>query len=525
MATITGDRSPSPSLDADGALTNRDLLPTPVGERNWTWWHFATLWMGMVHNIFNFTWVGGLVAMGMSVWQALTVALIGNLVQTFVIGLNGRIGARFGIPFAVWARSAFGVFGANIVAVLRAVTAIGWFGVQSYLAATACNLLLSSVVPGWRSLGHFAWLGMPANLWLTMLTYWAFNFLIVRHGMKTVRRFETWAGPMVFVVMAVLLVWAVSRADGTGSLLTAPAEHSTHWFWTVAFVPAVATYIAGSWSTTVLNIPDLTRFARSNRGQFWGTMIGLPLSSLLYFAMSAVIVSSVKELFGKTYWNPTDVLAAFDNPVLSVLGALLLAVATISVNIPANVISPAYDLTNLLPGWLTFRRGAYVSIALGFLYMPWKLMANEEALYSVLNNLGVVLGPVTGILLADFFVLRRRRLDVAALYRKTGRYRAWRGFNPAGLGVFVTTVACLFGSAAVPALHWAYESAWFSSVVLGLVLHLAAGLVCRGGRLQCREGDGDPADGSIRASLAPAGTVGADACGPSSAAEREGAAA
>ncbi|NDZ78684.1 NCS1 family nucleobase:cation symporter-1 [Streptomyces sp. SID10853] len=499
--TTTADGCPVSlaASDADSSLTNPDLEPTPAAQRTWSWWHFATLWMGMVHNIFNFTWVGGLVALGMSVWQALTVALAGNLVQTFVIGLNGRIGARFGIPFAVWARSAFGTFGSNIVALLRAVTAIGWFGVQSYLAATACNLLLDNVVPGWGSLGRTGWLGMPANLWITMVIYWAFNFLIVRHGMDAVRRFETWAGPMVFVVMAVLLIWAVSRAGGTGTLLTAPSAHSTHWFWTVAFGPAVATYIAGSWSTTVLNIPDLTRFARSNRGQFWGTMVGLPIASLLYFSMAAVIVSTVKELYGKTYWNPTDVLGAFGNPVLSAVGALLLATATISVNIPANVISPAYDLTNLLPGMLTFRRGAYISIAAGFVCMPWKLMASSQTLFSVLDNLGAVLGPVTGILLADFLVLRRRTLDVPALYRRSGRYRAWAGFNPVGLGVLAAVVAFLFTAQAVAPLHWVFTYAWFTGVALGFLLHLAVGLACR------------TAGGPLAAALTPAGTTGADA--------------
>lgn len=503
MTTTAGD--PSTILvpeDADRSLTNSDLAPTPVGERQWSWWHFATLWMGMVHNIFNFTWVGGLVALGMSVWQALTVALVGNLIQTFVIGLNGRIGARFGIPFAVWARSAFGTLGANVVAILRAVIAIGWFGVQSYLAAAACNLLLETVIPGWKSLGHAAWQGVPANLWLTMLIYWAVNFLIVRHGMDTVRRFESWAGPMVFVVMAVLMVWAVSRAGGTGSLLTAPAAHSTNWYWTHAFGPAVATYIAGSWSTTVLNIPDITRFARSNRGQFWGTMIGLPAGSLLYFGMAAITVSTVRQLYGKTYWNPTDVLGAFGNPVLNVLGALLLAIATISVNIPANIISPAYDLTNLLPRVLTFRRGAYIAIAAAFLTMPWRLMANSETLFGVLDNLGAVLGPVTGILLADFFVLRRGLLDVPDLYRKAGRYRGWGGFNPIGLGVLAVVVAFLFASRAIPGLRWIYEFAWFTGVALAFAVHLIAAWITRSG------------SGPVAASVAAVGSPGTDAFTP-----------
>lgn len=477
MSAITFPGHTAPS-GAAAQLTNEDLLPTPPEQRKWTWWHFSALWMGMVHNIFNFTWVGGLVALGMSVWQALLVALVGNLIQTIFIGLNGRVGARFGTPFAVWARSVFGVYGANIAALLRGLVAIGWFGVQSYLAATAMNLLVATAIPAWNDLGHGGFLGMAPNLWISMVVYWILNFLVVQHGMHTVRRFASWAGPAIFVVMLILLIWVVSRAGGTGTLLVQPSlkYHTAGAFFGNAFFPAVALYIAGSWASMVLNIPDLTRFARTNKGQFWGTMIGLPAASLVYFGMAAVIVSAAQTLFGKLMWNPTDVIQAVGNPALSIFGAALLVIATISVNIPSNVVSPAYDLTNLLPRWLTFRRGAYIAMILAFVYMPWKLMENPAALYGVLDNIGVVLGPITGIMIADFFVLRHRRLDVDDLYRSDGRYRYQGGFNLASIAVLVGTCALLFvGEFSGPGLHWAYEYAWPAGVAIGFVAYYLVG--------------------------------------------------
>jgi NCS1 family nucleobase:cation symporter-1 len=283
--------------------------------------------------------------------------------------------------------------------------------------------------------------------------------------------------------MAALLVWVVIRAGGAGSLLH---QHSARYpttggFLAHGFVPAVSLYVAGSWAAMVLNIPDLTRFARSNRQQFWGTMIGLPAASLVYFGMAAVIVSCVEGLYGEAMWNPTDVLAAVGHPALSILGATLLAIATISVNIPANIVSPAYDLTNLLPRWLSFRAAAYVSIVLGFAYMPWRLMKDPETLFSILHNVGAVIGPLTGIMLADYVLLRRQRLDCAQLFSTTGRYRYWAGFNPIALAVLALTLVLLFSAEASSALYWAYEHAWLVGVSVGFVGYsLAAAIALRG---------------------------------------------
>lgn len=465
---------------ADPGLINEDLAPTPVGQRNWSAWNYAALWMGMVHSAFGFSVLGGMIAGGMSAWQALFVVLVANCIQLALMVLTGRVGSRFGIPFAVWARTAFGTLGANIPAILRGLVAIGWFGVQSYLGATALNALLGTVFDGWKNLdGTF--MGVTANLWIAMIVYWAVNFVVIRHGMETIRRFESWAGPMIFVVLAPALVWAIVQADGLGPVFSESSGYDSFGdFLLHGFVPGVALFISASWATMVLNLPDLTRFARSNRAQVRGTAIGLPLATIVFYFMSAVIVSGTQAATGRLLWNPADVLVAIDIPVLTIIGALLIAIATMSVNVAANLVSPAYDLTNLLPKVFNFKRAATVAIILGFIYMPWELMKDSETLFRVLNNVGAVIGPATGILIADFYLVRRGRIDVAELYRRNGRYWGNGGFNvPSVVVLVIGTVVCLAGQV-VDAIDWTYEYAWFVGLGLGFALQLVAMAIVRG---------------------------------------------
>ncbi|KAF0964732.1 cytosine permease [Rhodococcus sp. T7] len=183
-------------------------------------------------------------------------------------------------------------------------------------------------------------------------------------------------------------------------------------------LPGIALFISASWATMVLNLPDITRYARSNRAQMTGLFYGLPLATLVFYAMAAIVVSGTRAATGELIWNPADVLVAINNPVVSIIGAISIAVATMSVNLAANIISPAFDFTNLFPKFLTFKRAAVLSIIAGFAFMPWKLMENPDTLFSVLNNVGAVIGPATGILIADYYIVRRGRLDIPALYRR-----------------------------------------------------------------------------------------------------------
>ncbi|MDQ6734972.1 MAG: cytosine permease, partial [Nitrospirota bacterium] len=331
------------AIEGDPQLSNPDLLPVPLAKRNWTWWTYSALWMGMIHNVFGFTLIGGMMVGGLSAVQALIVVTVGNLVQLAVLALNGRVGSRYGIPFPVWARAAYGVYGSNVPALLRGAAAIGWFGVQLYLGSTAVNALLTTAIGPWKGLGGTVLFGLGLNLWISMILFWSINFFLINHGMETIRRFENWAGPMVMLLMVILVIWAVTTAHGIGPIFSSPSKYGAGDFVAKALFPGVALFISAAWATMCLNIPDLTRFARSNREATLGTFIGLPVATFLFYGMAAVVVSGTQVVFGKALWNPSDILLAIGNPVLTIFGALLIAVATLSVNIPANLVSPAYD--------------------------------------------------------------------------------------------------------------------------------------------------------------------------------------
>lgn len=462
------------ATDWHPSLTNEDLIPVPVERRTWTWFSYTALWMGMIHNVVAFSIMGGMIAAGMSGWQALLAVLLGGLIQLVFLSITGRIGSRYGVPFAVWARSAFGVYGANIPALIRGGVAIAWGGVQIYLGATALNALLGAVFSGWQNLHAHVVFGVGVDLWIAMIGFWLVHYLVFRHGMETVRRFETWAGPLVIAVMIPLTIWAIAKAGGVGSVFTAKSKFdgfSAFVFGAGGLLSAIAIYISGSWATMILNYPDLTRFAQSNRAQTKGTLIGLPVASFFFYGMATIVVSCTDAITGKTLWNPADILVATGSKPFIIFGALLLIIATLSVNIAANLVSPAYDITNLAPRLFTFRRAGYLAITLAFVYMPWKLMENSETLFKVLNNIGAFLGPATGILLVDYLIVRRRRLDVDDLYRPDGRYRAQGGFNiPALLVLAVSTGIVLVGEF-VDAVDWLYTYAWFTGLAMGGIFY------------------------------------------------------
>ncbi len=457
----------------DPSLTNVDIVPNPVERRTWNWFNFSAIWMGMTHNQIAFAIVGGLILTGYSAGQALLVIGIGTLIELALLAVTGRIGSRYGITFAVWARSAFGVYGANIPALIRGAVAIGWAGVQIYLGATVVNALLGAVFSGWKGLGSTVISGLGLNFWIAMVVFWLLHFLLIRHGMNTIRRFENWAGPMVILVMVPLTIWSVVNAGGVGPVFSSPSKFNGAGDFIVSglFV-GIALFISGSWATLILNYPDLTRFAVSNRQQTIGTFIGLPIATIVFYSMATIVVSSAQVTTGRQMWLPADILVSTGNTAFIIFGAALLVVATLSVNIAANLVSPAYDIANLFPRFFTFRRAAVAAIILAFAYNPWKLMENPNTLFSVLNNIGAFLGPATGILIADYLFVHKRRLDVDELYRVNGRYRCWRGFNIPTIAVLlVTTALCLAGEV-FPSVAYLYTYAWFVGLGSSFILYL-----------------------------------------------------
>ncbi|HEY8210580.1 MAG TPA: NCS1 family nucleobase:cation symporter-1 [Myxococcaceae bacterium] len=487
---------------ANSPLFNGDLAPVPTARRNWTTYNFAALWISMAHCIPTYMLAGGLVAVGMNWWQALLTIGLGNVIVLAPILLNAHPGTRYGIPFPVLARSSFGTAGANVPAVLRAIVACGWFGIQTFIGGEALKTFVVALWPDYAHLGGTTHvLGLHLSSAPTFLLFWGLNIWIIYRGMNAVRVFENWAAPIVLVMAAVLMVWAVGRADGLGPMPSQPSKFETFGaFWKV-FVPSL-TGMIGFWATLSLNIPDFTRFGKGQREQMLGQTLGLPTTMVAFSAMGVIITSAAQAIFtglpASELWDPVKILALLTSPeapagmagpviasggvrvLVAVIALFGVGVATVSVNIAANVVSPANDFANLAPRLISFKTGGLITGLVGIVMMPWKLLASAGAyIFSWLIGYSALLGPIAGIMIVDYWVLRKRELDVPDLYRTGGRYA---GVNWLAVGALVIGVAPNIpgflkaaGAFSGEPTFWddLYVYAWFTGFILAGGLYWA----------------------------------------------------
>lgn len=449
---ISGDLSDSP-------LYNRDLAPTTVRERTWTTYNFAALWVSMAHCIPTYIMAAGLIAVGMSWWQAVITILLGNTIVLVPILLNSHAGTKFGIPFPVFARAAYGTRGANLAALMRALVACGWFGINAWIGGRAIDTLLTSISPAWHAWGPLL-SGIPSGAWLAFLAFVGLNVLVVYKGMDALRVVENWAAPFVIVMAAGLLWWAVSAAHGLGPLMARPGRLST-WsqFWPM-FIPALTAMI-GFWSTLSLNMPDFTRFGRGQREQVLGQVLALPTTMTVFSLMGIMITSATAILYGQALWDPMDLASHFRNPFVVAAAMITVVIATLSVNIAANVVSPANDFSNMWPRHVSFATGGLITAVIGVAIQPWKLLENAGSYFAWLGSAAGGLGSIAGVLVADYWILRRTRLDLLALYDPRGAYRYAGGWN--WRAVAATLLGCFgaWGGKFVPAMTPLLPYGWF----------------------------------------------------------------
>ena len=421
-------------------LYNKDLAPVPIKRRTWSTYNYMALWIGMAHNIPTYLLASGLVALGMAWYQAILTIALANIIVLIPMLANSHAGTKYGIPYPVFARASFGVFGANVAALLRAGVACGWFGIQTWIGGGALYTLTGAALSGIdKSLGS-SWTssaalgGHPWTLWLSFAIFWAINIFIIMRGMDAVRRFENWAAPFVLVVALGLLVWMVTKAGGFGPIVSQPG--TVGWgskFWFVLFPPALMGMIA-FWSTLSLNMPDFTRFGKSQRAQALGQILGLPTTMTLFPLAAVLITSATVVVFGKAIWDPVELVGHFDNPLVVIFALFTLAVATLSVNVAANIVSPSYDFSNLRPKLISFRTGGLITGVLGVAIQPWNLLTNPSVyIFTWLGFYGGALGAIAGVLIADYWFMRNTNLKLGELYRVSGEYRYNAGFNWRGL--------------------------------------------------------------------------------------------
>ncbi|HUB08827.1 MAG TPA: NCS1 family nucleobase:cation symporter-1 [Myxococcales bacterium] len=457
---------------ADPRLYNPDLAPVPAERRTWNTYNFAALWIAMAHCIPTYMLASSLIQNGMNWWQALVTIALGNCIVLVPILLNAHPGTKYGIPFPAFARASFGVFGANVPALLRALVACGWFGIQTFIGGHAVHKLLTVLWPAWGTLGGGAsFAGLPLPEWITFLSFWALNMAIVWKGMDAVRIFENWAAPLVLLMTAGLLAWAISAAHGLGPITAHPsAFHDFHAFWLV-FIPSLNAMIA-YWATLSLNVPDFTRYGKDQRAQAIGQALGLPPTMTVFAGMGVLITSATAVVFGTPIWDPVDLLARLGNPWIVALGVVGVIIATISVNIAANVVSPANDFSNLWPSKISFKRGGLITGLVGIAILPWKLLDPHVYIFDWLGGYSTFLGPIAGILIADYWVARKTELVPEELYRSVGRYTYRRGFNPAALIALGAGAGVALIGLVIPVLRPLFDYGWFIGFGVAFALYL-----------------------------------------------------
>ena len=453
-------------------LYNADLAPVPIARRVWTTYNYAALWISMAHCIPTYMLASGLMAAGMNWWQALATILLGNSIVLVPILLNSHPGTRYGIPFPVFARASYGTIGSNLPALMRAIVACGWFGIQAWIGGEALNTLFTVLVPGWKALlGAGLFQGHTPTEWLSFLVFWGINVAIIYRGMDLLRKVENWAAPFVLVMTAALLVWAIRQANGFGPLLAQPGRFRTFSEFFPVFVPSLTAMI-GFWATLSLNMPDFTRFGKSQREQIVGQVVALPTTMSVFAAMGIFITSATVLIFGKPIWDPIQLVAQFRAPVVVAISMFTAVVATLAVNIAANVVSPANDFANAFPRRISFKTGGLLTGVLGILMQPWKLLADPSGyIFAWLLGYSGGLGSIAGVLIADYWLVRRTRLRLEDLYLPTGVYRYAGGWNLRAVVATLAGCALAWGGLVVPALKPLYSYAWFVGFFVSGILY------------------------------------------------------
>jgi NCS1 family nucleobase:cation symporter-1 len=440
-------------MTRDPSLYNDDLAPIPLERRTWGTYNYASLWVAMSVCIPTYMLASGLIAGGMSWWQAIVTILLGNLIVLVPMLLNAHAGTKYGIPFPVFVRASFGVRGANIPAVLRALVACGWFGIQTWIGGQAIYSMLKIAWPGAAQ--------VSGGIWICFFAFWVLNIVVIWRGIETIKFLEGIGAPFMLGIGLLLLWWITGKAGGLGPVLHAPSKFQTSAEFVRFFIPSL-TGMVGFWATVALNIPDFTRYAKSQRAQAVGQASGLPAAMTLYSFIGVAVTSASAVLFGQAIWDPVVLLGKFNQPAVALIALIALLVATLNTNVAANVVSPSNDFSNLNPRRISFRTGGLITGVVGILMMPWKLLSDFSSyIFGWLIGYSALLGPIAGVMIADYYLIRRSRLKVEELYCRNGAYEYDNGINMRAVAALIAGVVVALLGLVVPAMRLLYDYAWF----------------------------------------------------------------
>lgn len=454
----------------DPTLYNDDLAPIPHDRRRWGWFEIFNVWSNDIQSLFGYTLAASLfISYGLNGWAVMGAIILAGFVVMVLVNLTGTPSVRYGIPFAVMARASMGVRGANFPAMLRAIVAIFWYGVQTYFASTALTLLINSL---FGTGGGATFLGITGVGWLSFIIVWLFQIVLFWRGIEWVRRFLNWAGPFVYVVMLTLMaiIWYQAGSDlipAIGSIFSGTGQYEGSAI--TAFLAIAGTMIA-YFAAVVINYGDFSRFVRSDREMKLGNLLGLPLNVAVFSFIALVVTAGTVVLFGERLTNPTDIIERVDVLPLTIIAAITFFVATVGINLVANFVPPAYDLANLIPSRIDFRLGGLITAIVAFFIGGlWVAVISKIGITGFVNTLGSVLAPFYGIIVADYYLVKRGRLDIQQIFSSEpgSAYYYVKGWNQNGLIAFALAAIFSVSAVWVPALSGLDGYAWLIGAFLG----------------------------------------------------------
>lgn len=478
-AQVTDAQVAQVNRDCAGRFWNADLAPVPPSLRKWGALDMFSLWVALAACVPVYILASSLISGGMNWWQAIGTIVLGNLIVLIPMLLNAHAGTRYGIPYPVLCRASFGMRGANLPALLRAFVACGWFGIQCWIGGWALYKILALQFPAWHALPPLPGVDFNLAQAACFIAFWSLNIIIAWRGIESVRFLFNLKAPLLIALAVALLAWAYFRADGFGPMLTQPSQFESDAAFWAFFFPALTANV-GLWATLALNIPDFSRYARSQRAQITGQSFGLPLAMAAYSTVGVLVTSATIVIFGEAVWDPVDLVARLAHPAVQLLGLGALIIATLATNLAANTVGPANDFANLLPRWISFRTGALITGLIGIAIQPWRLIADPTGyIFTWLVAYSALLGGIGGVMLCDYYLLRRARLSLQDLYRADGVYRYTNGFNPRGIIALTVSVApCVPGFLGVTGVLevaevWTriYHYAWFISFGIAFAVY------------------------------------------------------
>lgn len=470
--TVKNESSPNwVSPTRSSMLYNEDLAPAE--HRKWGSYSLFAMWMSDIHSIGGYTFAAGLFFLGLSGWWVLIALSLGIMVVFGLMEMSGRAGQKLGVPYPVLSRMSFGVFGANLPALLRGLIAIAWYGIQTWLASRAVIVIAVQLAPGLKSLDGDRFLGESLLGWIAFLAMWALQLMLLRNGMETIRKFQDWAGPAVWVAMFALTIYILAKAGWSIPLSKlggkAPEFGQLH-----AFLSAVALVVT-YFSTLMLNFCDFSRFAPNRKSVTKANLWGLPVNFIAFSIVSVLVTAGTLKVYGEFIYDPVEVVGRIDNTFAMLLGAVTFAVATLGINVVANFVSPAYDLANAWPAKINFKRGGLISAVLALVITPWNLFNNPAIVNQFLGGLGALLGPLFGVIMVDYYVLRKQRASVPDLFttEHDGSYWYRNGWNTKALISFLASSVPSIIVALVPMFKAAAPFSWFLGAALSAAIHYA----------------------------------------------------